>query len=253
MKILAVRSVPLSRETREAWNSAGVRFLRRTRRLADMPRIVQRYGYDAVLSLGNLEGIPECGVPRFNSDETIRAVSRTAALRRTLDDDGADTRFMPPLVHEQNPGPHWHKNGGWGGAGVVYHDQFYEGCAEWGSPELQRHIDGDEYRVVTVGDKVVQASRKINVEWINGRHHFDYEWCGVKGVSRNGIIPLLHEAVALIPGGEQSVLGWDIIVGERPYIIECNTSPGVNEPTARRIVDAMENNIRDRNTADLRP
>ena len=66
MKVLAVRSVPLSRETREAWNSAGVRFLKRTRPLRDMPRIVQRYGYDAVLSLGNLDGIPECGVPRFN-------------------------------------------------------------------------------------------------------------------------------------------------------------------------------------------
>lgn len=243
MKILAVRSVPLSRETREAWNSAGVRFLKRTRPLRDMPRIVQRYGYDAVLSLGNLDGIPECGVPRFNSDETIRAVSQTRQLRRTLDGEG-----MPA---PRTDVPHWVKVGGYGGNGVRRCDP-HEGDHRW-YEEVQEHVEGDEYRVITVGDKVVQASRKVNVEWINGRHHFDYEWCGVAGIRTNGIIPRLKDAVNRIPGGDMSVLGWDIIVADRPYIIECNTSPGVNEPTARRIVDAMENNIRDRNTADLRP
>src|SRR5690606_15520979 len=174
---------------------------------------------------------------------TVRAVGHRT-LRATLDGEG-----MPP--HECD-GPHWHKHGGFGGAGTTFHEREMDGCRQ-ADGEIQKHIEGDEYRVITVGDKVVQASRKVNVEWINGRHHFDYEWCGVEGVRRNGIIPLLHESVDKIPGGEMSVLGWDIIVGERPYIIECNTSPGVNEPTARRIVSAVENNIRDRNTTDLRP
>ncbi len=106
--------------------------------------------------------------------------------------------------------------------------------------DIQRHISGDEYRVITVGDTVVQASLKHKTEQF-GIPVFDYEWIGVEGVRKNGIIPHIKEVVKRIPGGEQSVLGFDIIHdGSRPWTIEINTSPGVNEYTARRIVNALE-------------
>ena len=75
----------------------------------------------------------------------------------------------------------------------------------------------------------------------NGRNDFEYTWIGVEGVKKNGIIPLLKEAIREIPGGGLSVFGWDVIVGEAgPLIIECNTSPGVNDATAARIVNKVK-------------
>lgn len=239
--ILAVRSIPLSKETSDAWRNSGVTFVRRSRVEANdwgaVLRIVRNNGYEALLNLGNME-LPDLpGVSVWNSSNTIRAVSRTSELRVTLDDDKANTEFMPPLPAKGDD--YWVKRGGFGGTGVRFYTDW-PGVRTWYGPdEIQKHIEGDEYRVITVGDKVVQASKKVNVEWINGRHHFDYEWCGVAGISTNGVVPLLKRAVEMVPGYVYSVLGWDIIVGDRPWIIECNTSPGVNVPTAERIVRAM--------------
>lgn len=231
MKILAVRSVPLSKETRDAWNSAGVRLVRRDRGDADIDRIVNKYNYEAILNLGG--AINRSSVPVWNPATTISRLSHTR-LRGTLDGFG-----MPEQTIEQ---PHWHKHGGFGGTGVRFHDPdngWVDRCGLTHG-EVQAHVEGTEYRAITVGDKVVQAFRKDNLEWVNGRHQFDWNWVGVAGIRDRGIIPLLKEAVGLVEGGERTVLGWDVIVDRKPYIIECNTSMGVNEATAQRIVRAME-------------
>lgn len=230
MKLLAIRSIPLSEETREGWHAAGVKFAKRRRSDAEIQRIIDRYDYDAAINLGD-RGFKSETTPIWNDIETVLSVMSTVELRKTLDGEGMPAR--------RTDVPHWVKPPGlWGGMGVKYHEP-HDHCDRT-YYEVQEHIEGDEYRVITVGDKIVQASRKVNCEWINDRHHFDYEWCGVEGISRNGLIPLVKSAVESIPHGAHSVLGWDCIVADRPYIIECNTSPGVNEPTAHRIVRAME-------------
>lgn len=228
-KVLALRSVPLSKETRDAWHVSGVRFVRRTRTPGQIARIVEGNGYEAILNLGTVGNMGYISdSPVWNPDSVVRAVSKTHRLRQTLDGEG-----MPPL---DDSGPHWHKSGGWGGSGVHY-------CSKpcgIGGEEVQKHIEGTEYRVITVGDAIVQAMVKEDLEWKNGRHSFTWTWVGVKGVSKNGIIPLLKAAVDAIPNGDRAMLGWDVIANTKPYILECNTSPGVNAATARRILQHME-------------
>jgi hypothetical protein len=107
--------------------------------------------------------------------------------------------------------------------------------------DVQQHVDGIEYRVTTVGDTVVQAHKK---ELLDGVGNFVWHWVGVDGVRANGIIPLCKKALGNVPGGDYSMFGWDIIVGkDGPIVIEINTSPGVNEHTAQRIVTQIERMI----------
>lgn len=231
MKILAVRSVPLSKETRDAWNRVGVRFARRNHDSEqDIERIVETYAYDAVLNLGGF--VNDCSVPVWNAVSTVSKLNHRD-LRSTISGFG-----MPPQHTKDTP--HWHKTNawGWGGEGVRYCEEL---CPVNVDHEIQAHINGTEYRVITVGNLIVQAFRKDDLEWDSeGRHHFNWKWVGVNGISNSGIIPLLKEAVGLVPNGARTVLGWDIILADRPWIIECNTSMGVNQATAQRIVKAME-------------
>lgn len=231
MKILALRSVPLSQETRNAWNEAGVRFAKRDRSVAELNSITVRGRYDAVLNLGNMAvDTLDIEAEVWNETDTIRSVSRPERLREVLDE------FLPARVLD---GPHWHKFGGYGGRGVrLCGTPCNDGR---GGGDIQQHIDGVEYRVLTVGNTVVQAMRKENVRWDNGRHSFDWSWVGVDGIRNNGIIPHIKRAVENIPIYARSVLGWDIIVGDGGvYTLEINTSPGVNTNTAERIVRAMQ-------------
>lgn len=231
-QVILCRSIPLSKDTRDAWRDAGVRLVRRSSLNSRAIRaIVERLDEPRILNLGNLDidfsGI-KCDI--YNRPDTIRAISHPVSLRHTLGD------FIPEQTRN---GPHWHKEGGFGGRGATFHEKLLGECVAFGG-DVQAHVNGVEYRVITVGNVVVQASKKVNVEWVNGKHNFDYEWCGVDGIRSNGIIPYLKSAIEAVPGGSMAVLGWDIIVADRCYIIECNTSPGVNEPTAKRIVSQME-------------
>lgn len=232
MSILGIKSVMLEKETNRAWKTVpGFYFVDRKRSAGSIVRHTKVHQYEAILNLGRID--LDFGVsvtPLFNAPETVRAVSSPGRLRGTLGD-----AFLPG---ESTAVPHWHKSVGFGGAGKRYCGGT---CMVDNMANIQEHIDGNEYRIVTVGDKVVQASRKDAVrKKANGRNDFDYTWIGVDGIRQGGFIPLLKEAVERVPGGVRSVFGWDVIHdGERPWIIECNTSPGVNEATAGRIVRAV--------------
>lgn len=229
ISLMVLRSIPLSKETRDAWYSANCHIIRRSkhnsRALLQSINAGNRRG---LINLGNLDlDLSILNVPVFNSANSIRSISSPLALRRTLND------FIPP---SSTTGPHWHKSGGFGGRGKAYHKEQVRECALLRG-DVQKHIEGQEYRVITVGDVVVQAHRK---EQLEGVGNFDWNWCGVDGVRTNGIIPTIKDAVTSIPDWQYTVFGWDVIVADRPYVIEINTSPGVNEATAKRIVDQIE-------------
>jgi hypothetical protein len=235
MAILGIKSVPLMRSTNVAWKTVpDFYFLARERSARSARAHVNTRSYDAIINLGRLDvELGESISPVFNDLDTIRAVSTPAALRRTMGD------FLPP----QTPA-NWIKGPGFGGTGTEFEPGWgfreYEPLGP--GEDTQAHIEGTEYRVITVGESVVQASRKgERTVGANGRNQFAYEWVGIQGIRKSGIIPLLKEAIKLVPGGERSVLGWDIILAaDKPYVIECNTSPGVNDATAARIVAAVK-------------
>jgi hypothetical protein len=241
MRTLAVRSIPLSEATRNGWHSANVRFAKRNRNNSQIENIAVQYGYDSVLNLGD-RGFFSEKVLTWNRIESVWAVMEPQALRVTMPD------FLPAELDEDT-GAHWHKSMGWGGVGKRFHDKFYEGCDEnWYNDDTQEHIEGIEYRIITVGDRLVQASRKEpqSEGWPPIPTGFNWHWIGVDGVADNGIIPQIKQAVLLIPYWETTILGWDIIVDDiKPYVIEVNSCPGVNEATAQRIVKAMGKAIDD--------
>lgn len=224
--LLAVRSVPLSQETRTAWADAQVKIARRNRTEDQVADLAGRLGVEAVLNLGNLDfKFNRMPVPVFNEPISIRFVSHPAALRKNMHN------FIPP---QDSSGAHWHKKGGYGGRGTEFHK---ESC-NVNTGMVQKHIEGTEYRVITVGTRIVQAHKKTNERWVAGLHQFDWDWVGVDGIRKNGIIPHVKAGLGLIPHVERTLFGWDIIVANKnePYTIEINTSPGVNDLTAARIV-----------------
>ena len=223
--LIATRSIPLSQDTRTAWSSANVKLAKRDFDILKLQAYIQKHNVEALINLGNLDyDYTNLNIPVFNTPASIRFVSHPAALRRNMN------AFIPPLNMN---GPHWHKNGGFGGKGKAFHA---EECDSVLGGVVQQHIDGEEFRVITVGGLIVQAHRK---EVLDGISNFVWHWAGVDGIKKNGIIPHIKAAVEFIPNFERTVLGWDIIVGDKPYTIEINTSPGVNELTAARIVRAI--------------
>ncbi len=228
--IAILRSIPLAQDTREAWASAGVRVVSRKRidsyvsgRITDDDTLF--------INLGIRNHIQQANV--INPLEVIESVSRPTDIREALN------KFLPPPP-EDGATEYWEKSHGFGGSGSTFRsssnrDKEYDGSVRSTMGhyvDYQQHIHGTEYRVNTVGTTVVQAHTKEG--------HDNWEWCGLQGIRKNGIIPLLKEAIETIPYGDRSLIGWDIIVNEeRPYIIEANTSAGVNAPTAARIVRVL--------------
>ena len=237
MSVLIVRSVPLSKAVRESWRSAGAKFLKRNAHQDKLNKLAAKA--DAVLNLGNLEfDFDELDAPVFNYPGDVRAISHPSALRRNLGD------FIPP--HPEKGDWYWVKRGGFGGLGTELYTNWpgTKDPAEIRFGDIQKHVEGEEFRVITVGDVVVQATRKLNPRWVNGKHQFDFEWVGVEGIKSNGIIPLLKKAINSMEWDGCTVIGWDVIVGpEGAFILEGNFSPGVNEATASRIVEQMRRSL----------
>lgn len=236
--IYLLKSIPLSDVTRKAWREAGVTAIPRKLASFQLEQYFQNIldvEKDVIINYGRRDYLVNKfkGVI-YNRPDLVSAVYSPGGLRKLIPD------FLPPQpidvgsVWIKGPGSHGYNKQFWN---IFDPNADFEGLPISASPDwdIQKHIDGPEYRVITVGKKVVQASKKEK----GGTHAsgFSFTWVGVGSVKGMGIIPLLHKAVGAIPGGDRSILGWDIIVGDdKPYIIETNTSPGVNEATALRIV-----------------
>ncbi len=231
MAILGIKSIPLEKETNRAWKTVpGMYFASRRRDKASLEAHIAQRPYELVLNLGRRDIDFDLAIsPVANRRDLVRSISRPLALRELIDD------YLPERSVE---GAHWHKAAGFAGRGKRRCTGECGGLIDVGE-DIQREIIGQEFRILTVGEKVVQASEKRERVFRGGRNEFTYEWVGVQGVSRGGIIPVLKEVTRLLPD-PLAVVGWDIIHdGARPYILEGNTSPGVNEATAARIISAL--------------
>jgi len=230
MRAMAVRSIPLSSATRHAWKSAGVSFARRDRTDADIMRITPP-GIP-ILNLGSSTFALDHDAV-WNIAENVKPLLTPAGTREKF------SPFLPPGTW-QGDGFYWEKYSGRAGrnkqrlylSNEWIHDSTRH-TAQHGQGDLQLEVEGQEYRAITVGDKVVQVNARYGS---NGAR--EYRWVGV----RNAPAPIKSTAKAcasLLEGN--NVIAWDLIMteDERVYMFEGNSCPGINDATAQRIVAAM--------------
>lgn len=231
---LAVRSVALQSDTTQAWKEAGVQFARRGRTQEAIIRMAVENGYEFILNLGKSQFQPVIHPwappnPGFfwNKGQNILPLLYPGATRRLLDE-------LMPAQPDQFPADVWIKAPGMKGKGkykkAVTHPLILPDEWDW-----QVHMEGTEYRVLTVGGRVVQSFIKTG-----GAVEREYEWVGLTDTPRP-IKRLARRAAGLLNG--RNVVGWDIVqpdldelTGAQPKILEGNSCPGVNYATADRIV-----------------
>lgn len=228
-RALLVRSIPLSSTTSNAWRNAGAQFSRRDRNTESVMSIA----YDRpVINLGASWFAPEGG-DVWNHARDIAPLLTPKATRNRIGD-------LLPSNEWLGAGNYWVKGQGRGGRNktveVVRDHHAYtmlKSRADWNDADIQRHVDGQEYRVVTVGTKVVQGMKRYG-----SNADRTYEWVGANGTPLV-LRSLVKEAVGRLPS-EKVIVAWDTIIsGDDAYILEGNSSPGVNDATANRILDAV--------------
>lgn len=227
MRVFGVRSVQLTTETANAWKAGGVRLARRGRTPASQMAIAAEYDYGAVLNLGNSAFNPTETVPIWNYGRDIKPLINPGDTRDLLGD------FMPPQPTSNFPRQAWVKAPGAHGRGKFLEtiDQPLVLPSSW---DWCEHIEGQEYRLVTVGHKIVQDFERSGP---NGNRH--YSWVPMREVNSD-LKQMVREAAAKVPGN--NVIAWDTIINNEgePFIFEGNTCPGVNTNTVQRIVAEME-------------
>ena len=236
MSTMTIRSVTLSEESSQAWKRANCYFPKRERTPNEMLDLYVTNESDFILNLGNTEFDPsdedlesreidaQCV---FNIGRNIRPLVRPGSTRVLLGE------MVPPypLPSSVFTIEYWIKAPGAKGKGktLVQGHELPQIPNDW---DLQVHIKGAEYRVITVDDSVVQVSARHGEN--NDR---SYEWVGVTDSPR-AVKQAAKNAARKLEG--RNVIGWDIILdNEKAYILEGNSCPGMNEATAKRILDRM--------------
>lgn len=289
MVFWASQSITLSERTFNAWKSVGAKFFTPQRSDEYIKRIVRQSEREEefFINLGRVElaALSEGlgGLPVWNNGPDVVWPLNTPFRTREL--------FHDLMAPQSGEAEHiWIKEPGWGGRGKEKVRTEDVNLAE--IPYWEDHIEGDEYRIITVGNLRVQQFRK---EGEPGA--FRYTWLRMLDLPESAK-QLVKRATERLP--RRSVIGWDVIVprstdlqhrmddrvdhlepdrgGERSgegtspesgpsarqgdeelspeetgasssgesnllglgaYLIEGNTTPGVNNATAERIVSAI--------------
>jgi hypothetical protein len=170
--------------------------------------------------------------------------NRASVVRPLLNPKDSRVTFnsLMPTSLWVDEGYYWLKGQGRGGANKekVYVEDFnsYNNLlsrANWIDGDVQQDIVGQEYRVITVGHKVVQVSERHGV---NGQRN--YVWVGVSNAPAH--VKETARSAARKLSSEQTIIGWDIMSDNLggSFILEGNSCPGVNAATADRILNAVE-------------
>ena len=230
MRAMMVRSIPLALDTRDAWKNAGAVFARRT---SDDDRIRNISHGAPIINLGS----SQCMIEGIWNEARVVEPLLTPRMSRDL------LAPLMPSIEFQGPGYYWLKGAGRGGANkekrfIRNSGEFYEllSRAQWMEGDVQQHIDGQEYRVITVGEKVVQVTKRDGGHLASDRV---YTWVGVNAAPMS-VTGIARKAAGMLDN-DKTIIGWDVIEDDmNAYILEGNSCPGVNEATANRILDAVE-------------
>jgi hypothetical protein len=236
---MIVRSIGLSEETTEAWRQVGGWYPRRDRGINEMLQLFNSNSPDNfIINLGSTSFCPEpellslYGINQekiYNHGDTIRPLVRPGTTRQLLGS------LLPPYPRRNNAVAvrYWVKAPGAKGRGKALElgQKVPQVHPDW---DLQTHVVGDEYRVITVNDKVVQVSHRKGP---NGERV--YNWIGVKAAP-SVVKTTAKEAAGKLDGN--TIIGWDIIHVpgmNKAFVLEGNSCPGVNYATAVRIVNQL--------------
>lgn len=227
MSFLVSHDIPLSTQTREAWKSQGGVVLQRHRSRRDIERLMAYHqDLEFILNLGSAISTDTFNdIIVINPNPIVAPLWDPLSTRTTLD------HLLPPVPQ---PGDldYWLKAVGRAGRGkqritdVPYHEpyRFYG--------DVQKHIEGQEYRTITVGGRIVQQFSRSGP---NGSRV--YRW-----VPREELPDTITDITARAARefGTYTLIAWDLIdAGQQAYVFEGNCCPGVKEPTAARIVNAI--------------
>jgi hypothetical protein len=231
MRFIAVRSLPLSQDTKEAWRYAGAIYPARGSSVERIISLADDSRADFILNLGSSKFHPTEleRIPVLNKGMDIYPLL-WPGLSRTLFDD-----LMPPRP-TVFPADVWIKTPGFGGRGK-FHKLVSESMVLPHQWDWQAHVEGEEWRILTVGQKVVQQHRRHG-----GNGERTYEWVP-QADTPAAIKDKARSAAQRVPG--LNVIAWDLIVSEEGdvYIFEGNSCPGVNEATAQRIVSTIQETL----------
>lgn len=229
MSFVVSHDIPLSRQTVDAWKSQGAIVFKRHRPAAFIEQYLQRHSeVEFILNLGSaLSADSLFEKPVINPNHTVEALWTPGDTRRAFD------AVLPPFPIPGDA-PWWQKQPGRGGRNKVKWDTpFGEHITPWrGSGDMQKHIEGDEYRVITVGGRIVQQARRLGP---NGDRI--YRWLPREELP-NTVTDVVARATRNM--GTYTLVAWDTVdAGNAGFVFEGNCCPGVKEPTATRIVNAV--------------
>ena len=234
MTFLVSHDIPLSRQTVDAWKGEGGLVLKRHTSSARIEQYIDRHlDTEFVLNLGSAinADIINPNITVINPNRVVQHLWDPVGTRAALD---SVLPPIPPLGHRD----FWYKTTGRAGMGKLRITDTAFGALAHSRHDTRRpgdfqvHVEGTEYRVITVGGRIVQQFLRSGP---NGDR--TYRW-----LERAALPNLITDVVARATRdlGTYTLIAWDTIHdAERGYILEGNCCPGVKPPTAARIVSAV--------------
>lgn len=228
MSFLVSHDIPLSRQTVDAWKENGGVVLKRHRNIAFIQDYLDRHpDTEFVLNLGSaVSATINPDIPVINHNRVVSPLWDPGSTRERFD---SVLPPRPPIGHTD----WWSKSVGRAGRGKQRISFPYAGDDGLGSDrDVQVHIDGQEYRIVTVGERIVQQFARFGP---NGDRR--YSWLPREEIP-NEITDVVARATREL--GSYTLIAWDTILGaDGAYVLEGNCCPGVKTYTATRIVKAV--------------
>ena len=246
MTIGLIQGIPLSTATRSAWRGASddIKIIRMRdddqgyEDILDALQVTSILNYGSRRSMFNEDAL---GMPVINPAEVVRITSDRAKFAAAMG-DLAPTDRPEGMLPDESYRKVWLKGPGRGGHNKIQLEVdgvIVEVPEGW---TVQRHVEGEEWRINTANGLVVQSHRQVGDP--DDPFIRDYMWVGVthtplhiRELAKAGVMALIEAAGTHSP----TVLAWDIIANEdEAWILEANTAPGMNNATASRTLGVLQ-------------